>query len=92
MSEIENPKSADEKEDAELMTDPDTARRCLHAGREAFAQGYDALMQDRKLFSTGFGFRIEDIRPDLPRATFVREARCFRAPLPRGDNSQTFRH
>jgi pimeloyl-ACP methyl ester carboxylesterase len=66
MSEFETPRSAAEKKDAEVLTDPDTARRCLRAGREAFTQGYDASLQDGKIFTTNFGFRIEDIRPDLP--------------------------
>lgn len=34
--------------------------------REVFAQGIDATIQDGQLYCKDFGFRIEDIRKDLP--------------------------
>jgi pimeloyl-ACP methyl ester carboxylesterase len=57
--------SANEK-DLEVMKDEDFLRMTLRSSRESFAHGYEAVAQDGKLMSTDWGFRIEDIRPDLP--------------------------
>ncbi|RMZ74975.1 hypothetical protein DV737_g5566, partial [Chaetothyriales sp. CBS 132003] len=66
MKAFSKPKSTAEKKDAELMTDEVTARRCLQSNAASFAQGYDAALQDGRLLSSDFGFRIQDIRADLP--------------------------
>jgi pimeloyl-ACP methyl ester carboxylesterase len=58
-------KALNEK-DLEIMRDEDILRMVLRSTREAFAQGYDWIRQDGKLMCTDFGFKIEDIRHDLP--------------------------
>ncbi|KAK7887391.1 hypothetical protein LTR67_009811 [Exophiala xenobiotica] len=55
-----------DKKDVEVMTDKVNARLMLRSGRETFAQGFDPTLQDGILLSKDLGFRIEDIRPDLP--------------------------
>jgi len=55
-----------DKKDVEVMTDPVNARLMLRSGRETFAQGFDPTFQDGCLLSKDLGFRIQDIRPDLP--------------------------
>ena len=54
------------EKDLEILKDEDTLRLFLRSARESFAQGCDGLLQDGKLMSIDFGFRIEDIPPDLP--------------------------
>jgi pimeloyl-ACP methyl ester carboxylesterase len=49
-----------------FVGDEDTFRLSLRSQRESFAQGCDAVLLDGKLMSSDFGFRVEDIRPDLP--------------------------
>ncbi len=61
-----DPKTTFERLDKEVMTDPTNARRMLQSGRGAFAQGYDAALQDGRVLCADFGFRIQDVRPDLP--------------------------
>jgi pimeloyl-ACP methyl ester carboxylesterase len=38
----------------------------MRSSRQAFAQGMHAFAQDGRLISTDWGFRIEDIRAELP--------------------------
>jgi pimeloyl-ACP methyl ester carboxylesterase len=66
MREFANPKSVSEKKDQAAMTDEVNARRFLRSSAEAFAQGYDGALQDGKVLSSMWGFRIEDIRSELP--------------------------
>ena len=54
------------EKDLEVMKDEDTLRLFLRSARESFAHGCDGLLQDGKLMSIDSGFRIKDIRPDLP--------------------------
>ncbi|OAL33846.1 hypothetical protein AYO20_06857 [Fonsecaea nubica] len=60
------PKTPAEQKDHEVMKDPVNASRFMRASRATFAQGYDTTLQDGRLLSSPLGFRIEDIRPDLP--------------------------
>lgn len=66
LQEFSNPKSISEKKDFECMANEVNAQRYLLSSREAFAQGYDGALQDGKVLTADFGFRIQDIRPDLP--------------------------
>lgn len=66
LQEFSNPKSVSEKKDFECMANEVNAQRYLLSAREAFAQGYDGALQDGKVVTSDFGFRIQDIRPDLP--------------------------
>jgi pimeloyl-ACP methyl ester carboxylesterase len=59
-------KSTAHEKDLEVMTDEDNAQRFLRSARESFAQGFDAALQDGRVLSMDFGFRIQDIRSDLP--------------------------
>jgi len=54
------------EKDLEVMTDEDFLRLYLRSTRESLAQGFDGLLQDGKVMCMDYGFRIEDIRPDLP--------------------------
>ncbi|KAI1132043.1 alpha/beta hydrolase fold protein [Nemania abortiva] len=58
-------KSAHPK-DVAALEDPDLVRWLVRNQREAYTQGFDGFAQDGRLSSWGFGFRIEDIRKDLP--------------------------
>ncbi|OCK75658.1 alpha/beta-hydrolase [Lepidopterella palustris CBS 459.81] len=62
---ISKSKASANKKDLEVM-DEDVLRMSLRSARECFSHGYDAAVQDGRLMSTEWGFRIEDIRPDLP--------------------------
>ena len=54
------------KKDLEVMKDEDVLRLMLRSSRESFVQGFDGMTQDGKVMCRDYGFRIEDIRPDLP--------------------------
>ena len=54
------------EKDLDVMKDEDILRLLLRSTRESFAQGFDGVRQDGKLMSLDHGFRIEDIRHDLP--------------------------
>ena len=49
-----------------IWTDPGIVGRMIRATREAHRQGSGAVGHDGYLISTRLGFRVEDIRPDLP--------------------------
>ncbi|KIW94693.1 uncharacterized protein Z519_04670 [Cladophialophora bantiana CBS 173.52] len=66
MKEFSKPKTVADQKDFESMTNEVNARRFLRSSRGAFAQGYDGALQDGRVLCTDFGFRIEDIRSDLP--------------------------
>ena len=66
MKDVLKSKSTGHEKDVEFMANKDNARRYLRSSRESFAQGFDAALQDGRVLSTDFGFRIQDIRPDLP--------------------------
>lgn len=56
--------------DVETATDhedyPDWVRLFLESAREAVAQGWEGFLDDSTLLSKDPGFRVEDIRADLP--------------------------
>ncbi|KAF2123002.1 Alpha/Beta hydrolase protein [Lophiotrema nucula] len=58
--------NAPNKKDREGLKDVDIFRLTLRGARESFRQGYEASGQDGYVCSTPFGFRVEDIRKDLP--------------------------
>ncbi|EEQ31504.1 alpha/beta hydrolase fold protein [Microsporum canis CBS 113480] len=63
--EVLRDKSMHEK-DREIMNDESTLRLFLRTSRQSFSQGADAVVQDGQLMCKDLGFRVEDIRPDLP--------------------------
>jgi pimeloyl-ACP methyl ester carboxylesterase len=84
MKEFSKSKSTAHEKDLEVMADMGNAQRFLRSSREAFAQGYDAALQDGRLLSSDFGFRIEDIRPDLPVQLWYGKLDVF-VPLNHGE-------
>jgi pimeloyl-ACP methyl ester carboxylesterase len=60
---LQNP-IAHEK-DSDFMKS-DWPRLSLRSSRECFMQGFDGVWQDGRLVCMDFGFRVEDIRPELP--------------------------
>ena len=66
LQQVEKSKSKMSEKDLVVMTDQDFHRLALKSTREGFAQGFDGVMLDGKLCCLDFGFKVEDIRPDLP--------------------------
>jgi hypothetical protein len=61
------PKNAAEKVEREsVKEDPNSPLRALRSCREAFSQGFYHTGFDGRLMAGRYGFRIEDIRKDLP--------------------------
>jgi len=48
------------------LKDDDFLRLMLRAARQSNAQGQHASVEDGRLMTSDFGFRVEDIRKDLP--------------------------
>lgn len=57
---IKNPK------DKEIMSDESVLRLALRSTREANAQGFNGIAADGRRMCCDWGFRIDDIRRDLP--------------------------
>lgn len=57
--------NADDKDKA-MMTDSHMLRFGIAVTSETFAHGVDAVVEDAQVMSSKFGFRVEDIRKDLP--------------------------
>ncbi|KAF2865203.1 Alpha/Beta hydrolase protein [Massariosphaeria phaeospora] len=52
--------------DLAIYKDEEFLRVWMRASRESFAQGYDGMCQDGYTMCVDWGFRVEDIRADLP--------------------------
>ncbi|KAI4650656.1 hypothetical protein J4E93_003013 [Alternaria ventricosa] len=63
--------------DRELMADEDLVRLMLRSTREARAQGFDGIAVDGKVICSDWGFRVEDIRKDLPVQLWYGKDDCF---------------
>jgi len=59
-------KSKTHPKDFAVFSDVDSTLLYLNSSRDSFCQGFDGFLQDGKLISNDFGFRIDDIRSDLP--------------------------
>lgn len=59
-------KTITHEKDRKLMKDKDILRLMLRTTRESYAQGFDWVREDGRVMCKDWGFRIEDIRPDLP--------------------------
>ena len=57
---------AEELERAEVERDPSGLERALRSSREAFSRGFRGTGEDGRLIASAYGFRIEEIRKDLP--------------------------
>jgi hypothetical protein len=60
------PKNAAEEREREAMKDHNGILKMLRSCREAFSQGFYYAGFDGQLMAGKYGFRIEDIRQDLP--------------------------
>jgi pimeloyl-ACP methyl ester carboxylesterase len=69
--------------DLEVMNDEDFLRLYLQSSRESFAHGFEATLQDGRVMCMDWGFRIEDIRPNLPMRLWYGELDTF-IPLNHG--------
>lgn len=52
--------------DAAVLGDEDFLWMSVRRGAEVFKQGVAGLLQDFRILNSDFGFRIEDVRKDLP--------------------------
>ncbi|SPO07013.1 uncharacterized protein DNG_09707 [Cephalotrichum gorgonifer] len=54
------------QKDLDFLKDEEYLRVASRSAREAFSQGFEGVALDGKLSALDFGFRVEDIRKDLP--------------------------
>jgi pimeloyl-ACP methyl ester carboxylesterase len=66
LEQVEKSKSTFSEKDLPIFTDPRFHRLGLKSTREGLAQGFDQVLQDGRLCCLDFGFKIEEIRSDLP--------------------------
>jgi hypothetical protein len=66
MDQIEKYKSTISDIELPILSDENFHRIALKSRRGGFAQGYEGVFLDGKLCCRKFGFKLEDIRPDLP--------------------------
>jgi pimeloyl-ACP methyl ester carboxylesterase len=66
LQQVENSKSSIPSKDLAIISNPDFRQKALSSTREGFTQGYDGVLADAKLCCFDFGFKVEDIRSDLP--------------------------
>jgi hypothetical protein len=52
--------------DLDIMSDPMSLNMLLDFYREHYKQGIDGHMQEGRILTSDWGFRLEDIRSDLP--------------------------
>jgi pimeloyl-ACP methyl ester carboxylesterase len=52
--------------DREIMGDDDIMRLSLRSSREAVVQGFEGVAVDGRVMCSDWGFRVEDVRKDLP--------------------------
>jgi len=69
--------SIKDSRDRELMADQDLVRLMLRSTREARAQGFDSIAVDGRVICSDWGFRVEDIRKDLPVQLWYGKDDCF---------------
>lgn len=63
---FEKDKAKMDPKDAAVFGDEDWMWMHLRRGEEVYGQGMDGFSDDFRLLNSDFGFRIEDIRKDLP--------------------------
>ena len=54
------------KDDRSFFADEDEMRVYIATSKQSFAQGFDAMCKDGYVMCVDWGFRVEDIRKDLP--------------------------
>lgn len=60
LASIKNPK------DHRILSDEDICRVMIRSNEESFKQGFEGMQMDGRAMCGEWGFRIEDIRKDLP--------------------------
>ncbi|KAF2641001.1 alpha/beta-hydrolase [Massarina eburnea CBS 473.64] len=71
-------------QDIPIYKDVDVLSVMLRVGREAFAQGYDHVLDDARLMCKDFGFQVKEIRKDLPVKLWYGKQDVF-IPLAHGE-------
>ena|SRR2546423_6780177 len=66
LRQVSKTKSKAHPKDFAVFSDVDRMRLYLRSSRESYSQGFDGIALDGHLISMDFGFRIEDIRSNLP--------------------------
>ena len=66
LEQAEKSKANMSEQDLAALNDLGFHRLALKSTRAAFAQGFDGVLLDGKLCCLDFGFKVEDIRADLP--------------------------
>ena len=66
MQNVEKGKAKAHSKDLAFFGDVDRMKLFIFTASEAYKQGLDGMCQDGKLSASPFGFRVEDIRKDLP--------------------------
>jgi pimeloyl-ACP methyl ester carboxylesterase len=66
LTQVEKAKSSMSEKEFAILSDVEFQRWALRSTREGFSQGYDGVLLDGRLCCLDFGFKIQDIRPDLP--------------------------
>lgn len=72
---------ASRPQDLDIIKDKDILRMSLRSTREAFVNGYDTVWDDARLMCVPFGFKVEDIRKDLPVKLWYGKADVFVPPV-----------
>lgn len=80
LRQVEKSKSRMSAKELAVMSDHDFHRLALRSTREGFAQGFDGVLLDGKLCCLGFGFKVEDIRPNSPVRLWYEEQDVFVPP------------
>lgn len=52
--------------DVDILKDPEFLEMVLIFNREHYKQGVEGFMEDGRVLTSDFGFRLQDIRPSLP--------------------------
>lgn len=66
MESVEKGKAKMSEKERQVVEDVEFHKVALRSTREGFKQGYDGALVDGRLCCLDFGFKVEDIREDLP--------------------------
>ena len=74
-------KQATDEKDKKIMSDVDILRTMLVCQREANRQGFRGTKLDAEVMCSPFGFKLEDIRKDLPVQLWYGKKDVFVPPV-----------
>lgn len=72
---------ASQEHDLDIIKDKDILRCSLRSTRASFSNGYDCVWDDGKIMCTNFGFKLEDVRKDLPMTLWYGKHDKFVPPI-----------